>query len=289
MNAEHYAVQFAKALKAELDFVHVYDLTLRSIPPEPKAFGEFREKLRAAELSCLEQHRNKLFTALDIHDLDGTCYTAEGNVGTEVNRLAEDLKADYIIAGTHGVSGFKKALYGTHSWHIIKKSNIPVLAIPPDGLYTPIKNIVFVTEERTAELPLIKYLVKLAQKTKATVNIYHVSNGMVSKDFEKKVFERFKKTVESSVSYQKLKLHLVYASDIISGIKHVCSEEKANLLVLAQEKIPLLEKIFTQGYTLAGKMSFETTLPLLTIPDSFKQDYSHLWEMFDLNEYLNEY
>ena len=68
-----------------------------------------------------------------------------GPTTTTINRIAEETKADLIIMGTHGATGFKEFLVGSNTEKIVRLSSIPVLAIKKSHELSRIKNIVFPT------------------------------------------------------------------------------------------------------------------------------------------------
>src|ERR1044071_3624965 len=138
MNAERYAVQFAKALNARLIFFHIF--------PAPTVFPSQTveyvksidtEKIQLAEEKRLMLHRDEVFRSLHVSKeaLVSECIVLEGtNVGREIRKAADEARANVIIVGTHGVSGFREMFLGSHSWDVMRKSNVPVLAIPKDAL-----------------------------------------------------------------------------------------------------------------------------------------------------------
>ncbi|MDL5048012.1 universal stress protein [Oscillatoria amoena NRMC-F 0135] len=56
-----------------------------------------------------------------------------------VNRFIEENDVDLIIMGTHGATGLKKVLMGSNAASMINTSLVPVIAIPADAVFKPIK------------------------------------------------------------------------------------------------------------------------------------------------------
>ncbi|MFA6498808.1 MAG: universal stress protein [Desulfurivibrionaceae bacterium] len=54
-----------------------------------------------------------------------------GDVVEEINRFAEEGKADMIVMGTHGYKGLDKILFGSVAEKIVKTAPCPVLTINP--------------------------------------------------------------------------------------------------------------------------------------------------------------
>jgi nucleotide-binding universal stress UspA family protein len=55
----------------------------------------------------------------------------EGNPADEILAQAKHLRSDLIVMGSHGLSGLQKAFFGSTTEQVLRKSKVPVLAIPP--------------------------------------------------------------------------------------------------------------------------------------------------------------
>lgn len=53
----------------------------------------------------------------------------EGSAADETLRVADDMKCDLIVLGTHGHTGLKRLLLGSVAEHVIRKAHCPVLAM----------------------------------------------------------------------------------------------------------------------------------------------------------------
>jgi nucleotide-binding universal stress UspA family protein len=57
-----------------------------------------------------------------------------GDPVTEIIRCGEDEHADLIVMGTHGRSGYRRMFFGSVTEQVLRRSSVPVLAVPPSGL-----------------------------------------------------------------------------------------------------------------------------------------------------------
>lgn len=271
MNAERYATQLAKETGSVLRLVHVYPIPI-TFPSELMEYSSDAGELHQSEVERLEKHHDEIFQALNISPETLPCeYAArEGSsVGKEIREEAEESNADFIIVGTHGVSGFRETFLGTHSWDVIRKSPIPVFAIPKDALFTGIKNIVFATSYREEEFYVLDFLIQLAKQFEATLTVLHITNYVLSKEFETKTFEKFKADVEEKFPYSKLEVRLLVHDAIAEGLNLYCTDTKTDLLAMSIPKMTVFEKIFTPNLSLTKKMSIHTEIPLLAVPVSY--------------------
>jgi nucleotide-binding universal stress UspA family protein len=274
MNAERYAVQFAKQTNSTLTLLYVYESPI-PFPVRTTIFLEEMKDNEKSQLKRLTERRNKLFNSLKIKsdELICNCVVSEGNIGEQILKEALEAVADFIFVGTHGASGFLETMFGSHSWHVIEKARIPIIAIPRDSLFTEIKNIVFATEYREGEIPVISFITDFAKYFDAEVTVLHVTNYVLSKKYQTQVFEKFRDDINGKISYSKLKMRLIKNKNIAEGINIYCSENKVDLLVMSPEKLSLFEKIFFPR-SITKKMSFITNIPLMAVPDFFNPKFS---------------
>ncbi len=270
MNAERYAIQFAEKTDSFLTIIHVYDIPF-NFPAAHSEYAKATEELRLHELQRLTQHCERLMDSMDIrlNEDNFECVVLEGSVGKQIRKEAVLSHTDIIITGTHEANGFQKLFLGSHTWDVIKKSEIPVLAIPNDAIFSTLKNIVFATEYREGEIPGIHFLVELAKQFDAELTVLHITNYILSKEFEKTLFGKFRTEVQDKISYNKLNLCLVQYDDIVGGLSNYCENSKTDWLVMSPSKPFFFEKIFTPKKSITKEMTFQTHIPLLAVPDFY--------------------
>ncbi|TFH06726.1 MAG: universal stress protein [Nitrosomonadales bacterium] len=135
-NASRHALMLAKAHKAELKALHVFDTSAWNIPPHyylapagPGGFSGFVEGLEEAR----ERGKETLNKFAKSFDLEIETIFAEGDPGHEIVRIAEELNADLIVLGTHGYSGWKRFAIGSVAELVVRHAPCAVLTIRPEG------------------------------------------------------------------------------------------------------------------------------------------------------------
>lgn len=286
ISAELYGIQFAKNTNSKLHLIHVYDKISSSTVDEPHELAQTKNDIRDLELNILEQHRDKLFYLLDINvnDLACECIVREGEAGTQICDEADRSEIDFIVISTHGVNVFKDFFYGNQTWNVIKKAKVPVLAIPRDTFFNGINNIVFATEYREGEIPIVNFLVQFARQFNAAITLLHVTNNAVSEKLKSSMFDYFKKEMSNEIPYDKLDMQIAYYSNIVDGLNDFCDKSKTDILVMSHEKRFLLGNIFNPITSLTRKMTFNAQIPLLSIPDYYNSEGSKFWELFNMDE-----
>lgn len=281
-SAERYAVQLAKTTGSELSFLHVFRGD-ESFPRELVDLERMDTSPVEFEVRKLEQHVEEVFNSMKIgpDEIKYNCRIGKGNITAEILNISAEESADFIVLGTHGTGAVKKAFFGTHAWDAIKKAGIPVLAIPQEATFSKVQEIVFGTEYRPGEMPVIKYLIDFAKLFGAELTVLHIANNVFSPEFEREMFERFRKEVKSKVNYDKLNIRLINGDDLVDGLNGFCVRNKACWLVMSHEKASILVSLFNP-VSFTKKMSFHTHVPLFAIPDGYKVKTPHLVKHGDI-------
>jgi nucleotide-binding universal stress UspA family protein len=288
MNAERYAVQFARNTGSFLRFLHVFE------PPIADQIGSFdADKIDYSpalyEMKKLKEHVNKLLSSLQMQpgELNFECLVREGSAAKQILEEAGETYPDFILMGTHGESGFRQFILGDHTSKVIKKASVPVLAIPKNALFNEIKNIVFATEYREGELPVINFLTQVVQQFNAELTVLHITSNIFSEKFEKTISTEFTNELKNKIVYPNVSIRVKHYTDIISGLEDFCNNTKTDWLVMSPEKPFFLEKLFNPSASTTRKMSLHTTIPLLSIPDYYNPDYEWFWKLFTIDYSLD--
>lgn len=289
MNAERYAMQFALNTDSNITLLHVYEEPFVSLLSETDIPGKLL-KLKKKELKKLKNHSDQLLKALNLTKQEHSCncVVRNGIAGTQILDEAKKLYYDIIVVGTHGASGYKESFFGTHTWKVIKNSHIPVLAIPQDALFKGIKKMVFATEFREGEIPIIQYLSHLSKLFGAELTILHVINYTISKSFEKLLTDEFLNEIKSQTNNNRLTIQIIKNENLTEGLNNYCLSNEVDWLIMSPEKKFLFEKIFSPNFNAVKKMTFQTQLPLFVVPDFYNPKFAKFLDLIDVNTYMSE-
>ncbi len=122
LNALNAAVNLAKLHDAKIIILNVVE-TLASIN-QMNGFPSFNVRKSADILSALlaaMEHTNEIRPEL---------IQVDGNVVESILSTSTNYKADLVVIGTHGASGFRDGFLGSNSYNTIKYCACPVLTIP---------------------------------------------------------------------------------------------------------------------------------------------------------------
>ncbi len=166
-----------------------------------------------------------------------------GPTTTTINRIAEETKADLIIMGTHGATGFKEFLVGSNTEKIVRLSSIPVLAIKKSLELSRIKNIVFPTTLDPDQHKLLAHIKELqtffsAKLHLLLVNTPHNLNRIIG---EKDMMEAYAKDFDLE-NYTLNTRDDFYESD---AIMNFTMEIKADMIAMGTHSRKGLAHLFS--------------------------------------------
>ena len=110
----------------------------------------------------------------------------EGNTAGEILEQATSMKADLLVMGTHGRSGFERVVLGSVAEKVLRKASCPVMTVPrrlPDAVPAgPVlyKRILCPVDFSKSSLHALKYAISLAQEADGQLTVLHV----VAHEFE---------------------------------------------------------------------------------------------------------
>lgn len=104
---------------------------------------------------------------------------AEGRAAAEILAKAEAMRADLLVLGTHGRSGFERLVLGSVAEKVLRKAACPVLSVPPHAAGTSgagplFKRILCAVDFSDCSLRALNYATSLAQEADARLTVVHV-------------------------------------------------------------------------------------------------------------------
>ena len=103
----------------------------------------------------------------------------EGHTAGEILTQATDMKADLLVIGTHGRSGFERLVLGSVAEKVLRKARCPVLTVPrqlPDAVPSgPLfRQIVCAVDFSECSMHALKYALSLAREADGCLTVLHV-------------------------------------------------------------------------------------------------------------------
>jgi nucleotide-binding universal stress UspA family protein len=262
LNAAKYAVSFAEALGANLHLLNVIpapgiidDSILASVLIMQAELSENNHRLMKEEVDSLSKKAN-----VEIKSV-----VAEGLPSDVIAEVAKELKADLIIMGMKG-KGKSNSVFGSTATAVIRKSGFPVLVIPENGDYQPIRNITFASDfDPDVESDSYDLLIKLVQKLYIPVYILNVQKKNCALGAERAIGK-----MKTSLAFSSLhpEFYSVYDRNVEEGIHTFIEKNPTDVLAMVAHPHNLFERMFGTVHT--KEMSYQTKIPLLILSDKQK-------------------
>jgi nucleotide-binding universal stress UspA family protein len=244
-----------------------------SIPIDAVEFAKARTKTKEEEEDNLERFGKELFKDWKYTEQ----LASEGAIGESLTEWVRQIGGTLVIMGTHGHGGNGR-IFGTNAWHIIKESDVPVLLIPPGVRYTGINHIVFGAQGRNSELSAIRLVARIANKLNARLTVLHINKSVLSRDFEREMFDGFRRKLFTQMPVTSFNIRCVGSENIHEGLNAFCNSSDANWLVMAHRQRTIFERLFMRSPSVTKKMSVKAQIPLLALPSKIDSSLPDRWD-----------
>lgn len=253
-NASEYAMELGKALKADIHLLHVY--------AEPMPVGNVPDTgMIAADLQTENEINIRKEVETLVHKY-GTAVNSDvvpGFKGDTIKDAASKLNADLIVMGVK--SNRKNRILGSTTLKMIRKSDRPLLLIPEEARFRPLKHIVLAIDfTEMISSDGMQALFALVKQFDAAVSVLHVEQ--IGKEMKvEEVAEKLQMgRVLSGIDYQ---YEPIGANNVEEGILNFIDSHPADLLVMIAHHHSVLERLFNPIHTAA--ISTDVKLPLLVL------------------------
>lgn len=268
--ALEFAVHMSKKFSADMTLLHVM---------ETMAFtsGEYAMTSLDIETEVQRSVDKRLNTALG---------SIKGRTGGKVNLRSEtgriyksiigaagEEKADLIVMGTHGASGFQEFFIGTNTYRVVSEAPCPVLSVRTDARKNAFKNIVLPIDDSLHSRQKVIHALRIAKMYDSRVHIL----GLLIDDIQNDTAasKRFTKKVELVQDYFK-KHEVSNTTQFLIGknpatlTMNYATKEEADLIIIMTEQEPGVSGLFMGPY--AQQVVNHSSTPVLSISPDFNPD-----------------
>ena len=192
--------------------------------------------------------------------IDYECVIKHGFAVEEVLSAIKDYQIDLVIMGTHGATGVEAVFLGSNTNNVIKKSKIPVLAIPENASLIEINNIVLASDyleiDDYKKLDALKMIIELFN---AELHVLHISPKQYisfESASEAKKLEHVLKGIKRSYHFQ---THEKFEE----GLNQYIDDHQIDMVVILPRAHTFLDRVLKRSHT--SQIVFQSKTPLLTI------------------------
>lgn len=122
------AIEMAKASRAELLIVHVINPII-PVAGEGYVSPKMYEDLAASTRAWARKQLDRLLAKAKKSGVRAKGVLAEGAAHEQIARIAKTKRADLVVMGTHGRSGFAKLFLGSVAGRVVTAAPCPVLTV----------------------------------------------------------------------------------------------------------------------------------------------------------------
>lgn len=259
------ALKYAKAL-GEVFNTDVIALHVAT-PSELKVTKKNNEKeARVALKAKLEEFCSEHLDE-DLSDLNLTvAVTVASSVTKGIMDFTRDMQIRILIMGACGSGNFKDFFLGSSTKDMLELSPYPLLAVPPNYVFTELKNVVYTTDFEQKDIINIKELLGLLDPVKPKLIILHVSDQ--DETMTKNLLEWFKKNLAEKVEYSDIEFKIIFSDNILKSLKENIENLDADMVVMLERK-PDSQKSSLLHRDLVKRMQACIEVPLLSFNEKF--------------------
>ncbi|MFV8271507.1 universal stress protein [Flavobacterium sp. GT2N3] len=259
-NAFIYALKLADSIDAEIITIHVYHLQQVGYINVSKYLHEIYD---VTELSNFENYKDEvpiLRRIAEENNLDKVKIShvlVLGNLIDEIQKIIKHENVDFIVMGTKGATSLKETFLGTVATKVMNNVKAVILAIPERCKYQPIKNLLFITEYKFADIECFTRVMALTKILQAHIDCLRVQSP--HHENKNTDMQEWNELIKS----HNIALHSISGDDVEGIILNFMDSYKINMIAMHVYHKNFFEKLFQ--ISLSKKLAFHVNVPILAI------------------------
>jgi nucleotide-binding universal stress UspA family protein len=272
-NAARYALHLAKSMKTGIRLCSAISVPAEA-PMAPQVAWPLEDytsikNFTTAQLELsvekLEQKLEEQAEGLPPGYQPAIGYSSEvGSVTEVIRNVMGEQKMSLVVMGMSGAGGLSRLFLGSNSRELIEKANFPIILIPADFIYKPIKKIAFATDLSKGDIEVIHSLAGMARYFNAEILVSHVTDEKYESPEEKQAIDNFLSEVSDKVNYPKIYYRHVRSIDVDQGLNWLYEHSQIDMLAMVHRPHHFLSKLIRGSYT--QRLAKHITIPLLVFP-----------------------
>ncbi|WP_224999110.1 universal stress protein [Cesiribacter sp. SM1] len=182
VSATKAAITIAQKTGAEIHFLH-----LISVPEDWMYLMDYAEKMYPDTQSRVRKASialNNLVSQADKAGVSAKRFICYDESHLEILHHLEKHGNDFIVMGSHGISGFKQFLIGSMSQKIARQAPVPVLVVKNPVQNFRLANVVFTSDFGEEALPQFQEVAAFCKAVEATLHLVYINSPMYFTDSE---------------------------------------------------------------------------------------------------------
>jgi len=171
------AAHLAHLYGARVAALHVVPPAVTPYPGLPAIDPHADQAVEAADLRRFCSETARAFSAAITAGTPVDVMVHVGEPARDILESAASLRADVIVMGTHGLSGFEHLLLGSVAEKVLRKAACPVLTVPPRAHATsslPFKRILCAVDFSDCSMHALTFARSMAEESGSALTLVHV-------------------------------------------------------------------------------------------------------------------
>jgi len=258
-NAMRYAIEMAKAVKASLLLLHVYQVPV-SFTDTPIVLVSIEDLRKGAEEQI--QRLKEEVEQMTAGQLKIYTETRLGNVTDELESLCNKISPFAVVMGTKGASGMERILFGSNTLTAIRHLTWPVICVPPGKTFgNGIKKIGFACDfkdvVKTTPTHFIKDFVKEFNAELDVLNVDHHNKHFKPETPEQSAL------LHTLLEEAKPVYHFLEHEDVEDGINEFAEKNHLDLIITIPKKHRLLDTVFKPSSS--KQLVYQSHVPVMCV------------------------
>lgn len=257
--ALEHATFMAKLFKADLILVHIMETKTLKLD-----LGSFTKGDKKNAEEVITQKLEELSVQLRIKTgCKVSTILKSGKIAKGISEATSESKADILVMGTHGVSGFEEFFIGSNAFRVITEAKIPVITVQTHAQKVGFDSILCPIDSSSASLEKARYVAELAKKYNSKVHILgilSVDDDDAALKLDKKLEQIEKYMAKNEVKYV---MEMVEGQDLASITLKYAKKIKSDLIVIMTEQEQNFTGIFLGQF--AQQVVNHSKIPVLSI------------------------
>lgn len=245
--AGQYAASLAREMGAKVLFYHVY-IVLYSGFEETGVSVKHVEWADEEASGAMDKLLGTMRQQYPDVQIDGE-YIRGFMIDALMERLKSDSEVQLIVMGTKGVTNVAESIFGSTTYEVLKKSQIPVLVIPEDTPDYALKHVGFFSDYNIHEIDALKLMTNLLTPIK-TFDVLHFIKQGATANAERR--ESWKLKASAALGDQPLEIKEIPVDKVdLHSVTTLATDQQLDLMVFTRPQKPFFEKIFGKSLTKA--------------------------------------
>lgn len=164
-------------------------------------------------------------------------------------KIKERSDINLIVMGSKGATNLGEAIFGSTTYEVLKKAEVPVMVIPGDTPDFSMDHAGVFSDYNPFEIDVIKQVKSLLTPIK-TVDVIHLVKPGQAETTDKA--ESWKLKLNSAFEGENILIKEVPVDKVeMNAVVNIANKEKLELLVFTRPQKPFFEKIFGKSLTKA--------------------------------------